>query len=309
MLEHRRAGIFGDCVVDSSVEASRCRCGAERPNPWRLKARRGHTPAKKSREKAVKGGRDLPKNIFHVRLRTMIGVVIPTASPYLTRGTPGTPLYPPGLQVRGPFLPAPVPLAAFANIAARVGGGPPPLPPLVCLLRNPTKIENISIRKSILVMDNLVYTPNSRTPNPRPVSLEPPHVPLPPRFGVLFFLLLYLSLMSLTSLPVWREDRRLFLTESMGGAYGHLPYFASVALADILLVRVLPPLAFAVVGYPLIGLNSSRDNQTCLLWFAGILVSQSRGLLRFGGGRVGRVFACLSGSLAVWGSGRGGGGG
>lgn len=46
-----------------------------------------------------------------------------------------------------------------------------------------------------------------------------------------------------------------------------------VALADILLVRVLPPLAFAVVGYPLMGLNSEPDNPGCLLWFAGILVS------------------------------------
>ena len=39
-----------------------------------------------------------------------------------------------------------------------------------------------------------------------------------------------------------------------------------------MLVRVLPPLAFAVIGYPLIGLNASPDNQSCLLWFAGILV-------------------------------------
>ncbi|CAN0017439.1 unnamed protein product, partial [Ectocarpus fasciculatus] len=91
-------------------------------------------------------------------------------------------------------------------------------------------------------------------------------------FGVLFFLLLYLALLSLTSLPVWREDRRLFLSEAMGGAYGHLPYFTSVALADILLIRVLPPLAFAVMGYPLMGLNSEPDNPGCLLWFAGILV-------------------------------------
>lgn len=95
---------------------------------------------------------------------------------------------------------------------------------------------------------------------------------LVPRFGVLFFLLLYLSLLSLTSLPVWREDRRLFLTEMMGGAYGHFPYFTSVALADILLVRVVPPLAFAVLAYPLLGLNDERDNNWCLVWFTSILV-------------------------------------
>lgn len=52
----------------------------------------------------------------------------------------------------------------------------------------------------------------------------------------------------------------------------YLPHCMQVALADILLVRVLPPLAFAVVGYPLMGLNSEPDNPACLLWFAGILV-------------------------------------
>ncbi|CAN0070216.1 unnamed protein product, partial [Ectocarpus sp. 8 AP-2014] len=92
------------------------------------------------------------------------------------------------------------------------------------------------------------------------------------RFGVLFFLLLYLSLLSLTSLPVWREDRRLFLSESMGGAYGHLPYFLSVALADVLLVRVVPPLAFAVLAYPLMGLNDYGDGKWTLFWFSVILV-------------------------------------
>lgn len=49
-----------------------------------------------------------------------------------------------------------------------------------------------------------------------------------------------------------------------------------MALADILLIRVLPPLAFAVVGYPLMGLNSEPDNPCCLLWFAFILVSALR---------------------------------
>ncbi|CAN0445330.1 unnamed protein product, partial [Hapterophycus canaliculatus] len=97
------------------------------------------------------------------------------------------------------------------------------------------------------------------------------------RLGVLFFLLLYLSLLSLTSLPVWREDRRLFLSESMGGAYGHLAFFLSVALADVLLVRVVPPLAFAVVAYPVMGLNDFPDGKWTLLWFSVILVRRGLG--------------------------------
>ena len=116
-----------------------------------------------------------------------------------------------------------------------------------------------------------------------------------PRLGVLFFLLLYLSLLSLTSLPVWREDRRLFLSESMGGAYGHLPYFTSVALADVLLVRVVPPLAFAVVAYPLMGLNDFPDGKWTLFWFALILV---RGEGREGG-REGEAGLCPHRDLLV----------
>ncbi|CAN0547931.1 unnamed protein product, partial [Ectocarpus sp. 12 AP-2014] len=108
------------------------------------------------------------------------------------------------------------------------------------------------------------------------------------RFGVLFFLLLYLSLLSLTSLPVWREDRRLFLSESMGGAYGHLPYFLSVALADVLLVRVVPPLAFAVLAYPLMGLNDYGDGKwTAFFFFGQVLANVAVALAAMGIGALG----------------------
>ena len=36
------------------------------------------------------------------------------------------------------------------------------------------------------------------------------------RLGVLFFMLLYLSLMSLSSLPIWRDEKLLFLRERDG---------------------------------------------------------------------------------------------
>ena len=56
----RRAGFFGDLVVDLFVKASRRRYGAERADPRRrpLQARRGHASAKKPRGKAVRDGRD-----------------------------------------------------------------------------------------------------------------------------------------------------------------------------------------------------------------------------------------------------------
>ncbi|CAN0036339.1 unnamed protein product, partial [Choristocarpus tenellus] len=92
------------------------------------------------------------------------------------------------------------------------------------------------------------------------------------RFGVLFFLLLYLSLLGLSSLPLWRHERRLFLHERAAGLYSHSPYFLAVAMFDLLLVRALPPLALTVLAYPLAGLNTSADGDWCLLWFAGVLV-------------------------------------
>ena len=40
------------------------------------------------------------------------------------------------------------------------------------------------------------------------------------RLGVLFFMLLYLSLMALSSLPVWRDEKLLFMRERASGVYG-----------------------------------------------------------------------------------------
>ena len=75
------------------------------------------------------------------------------------------------------------------------------------------------------------------------------------RMGALFFILLYLTLMSLSSLPVWREDRLLFLRERAAGAYGTHAYFAAVAAFEIVVLRVVPPIFFTVFAYPMIGLH------------------------------------------------------
>jgi len=50
------------------------------------------------------------------------------------------------------------------------------------------------------------------------------------RLGSLFFMLLYLTLMSLSSLPVWREDRLLFLRERANRVYGTNAYFTSMVI-------------------------------------------------------------------------------
>jgi ATP-binding cassette subfamily G (WHITE) protein 2 len=75
------------------------------------------------------------------------------------------------------------------------------------------------------------------------------------RMGALFFILMYLTLMSLSSLPAWREDRLLFLRERAAGAYGTDAYFAAVAAFEVVVLRVVPPIFFTVFAYPMVGLH------------------------------------------------------
>lgn len=90
------------------------------------------------------------------------------------------------------------------------------------------------------------------------------------RLGVLFFALLYLSLMALSSLPVWREERLLYCRERDGGLYRSHAYCLAVALFDVLPLRVVPPFFFALCAYWVIGLHPSCG--PCILWFCGVLV-------------------------------------
>ncbi|EFJ49894.1 hypothetical protein VOLCADRAFT_104135 [Volvox carteri f. nagariensis] len=93
------------------------------------------------------------------------------------------------------------------------------------------------------------------------------------RLGVLFFMLLYLSLMALSSLPIWRDEKLLFMRERASGVYGTPAYFTAVVLFDLLPMRVLPPTFFALFTFWLVGLHPSCA--TCILWFIGILVSSN----------------------------------
>ena len=51
----------------------------------------------------------------------------------------------------------------------------------------------------------------------------------------MFFIVLYLGLASLSSVPVWNENRLLFLRERASGAYSTFAYFTSVVLFDMLM--------------------------------------------------------------------------
>ncbi|GIL42172.1 hypothetical protein Vafri_236 [Volvox africanus] len=93
------------------------------------------------------------------------------------------------------------------------------------------------------------------------------------RLGVLFFMLLYLSLMALSSLPIWRDEKLLFMRERASGVYGTPAYFTAVVLFDLLPMRVVPPTFFALFTFWMVGLHPSCA--ICILWFIGILVSSN----------------------------------
>jgi len=75
------------------------------------------------------------------------------------------------------------------------------------------------------------------------------------RMGCCFFILLFLTLMSLSSLPVWREDDLLSRREILAGAYGVDGYFISQIAFDVIVVRAIPPLFFSLATYFCVGLH------------------------------------------------------
>lgn len=58
-----------------------------------------------------------------------------------------------------------------------------------------------------------------------------------------------------SSLPLWREERALFLREQASGVYSTTAYFLTVVFFDIIPLRILPPCMFTAISYPLIGLQ------------------------------------------------------
>lgn len=69
-------------------------------------------------------------------------------------------------------------------------------------------------------------------------------------------MLLYLSLLCLTSLAAWRKQMSLFVHERASGAYGAAAHLAAAASVDALACRVLPPVLLAVAVRPLAGLRA-----------------------------------------------------
>ena len=82
------------------------------------------------------------------------------------------------------------------------------------------------------------------------------------RFAGFFFVILYLSLVSLSSIPVWQSERGLFLRERAAGLYGTPAYVVTAVAADLVFMRMIPPLILGLVAYPLMGLRGGVGHQT-----------------------------------------------
>ena len=78
------------------------------------------------------------------------------------------------------------------------------------------------------------------------------------RTGLLFFIVIYFSLISMSSIGAIVNDKDTFLRERAAGLYTTQPFFASKVLCDILPLRVLPPVLFGLIVYPMCGLHEGR---------------------------------------------------
>ena len=90
------------------------------------------------------------------------------------------------------------------------------------------------------------------------------------RLGSIFFILLFLAFMSLSSLPIWREQWCLYRAERASGLYSTTAYFFSTLFFDFVPLRIMPAFFFGLVAYPMIGLHDRCDN--CITVFVGVLV-------------------------------------
>ena len=90
------------------------------------------------------------------------------------------------------------------------------------------------------------------------------------RMGCLFFILIYLALMSLSSIPIWRDQHILFIRETASQVYDTPAYYTAVMLFDILPMRVFPPCFFGFFTYWMVGLH--KDCTLCLSYFLVILI-------------------------------------
>lgn len=80
------------------------------------------------------------------------------------------------------------------------------------------------------------------------------------RLGMFFFVLALFGFSTLTSLTVFAQERLLFMRERAKGYYRPVSYFAAKVFFDIVPLRLIPPMIFAAIVYPMTGLVAEWPN-------------------------------------------------
>jgi hypothetical protein len=120
------------------------------------------------------------------------------------------------------------------------------------------------------------------------------------RFASFFFTILYLSLASLSSLPVWQEERALCARERAAGVYSSGAYLACTIAFDLLTMRVLPTVFLATIGYSMMGLRAGLGHRI-RYWAAITLcnVASASASMAIGAASTSTSVANTIGSLSV----------
>lgn len=100
----------------------------------------------------------------------------------------------------------------------------------------------------------------------------------------MFLLLLYLSLLCLTSLAAWRKQMALYVHERASGVYGAAGYLVAATSVDALACRIIPPVLIALIVQPMAEL---RD---------GSMLGLAGGLIAFNLALAGVLAACGAGA-------------
>ncbi len=111
------------------------------------------------------------------------------------------------------------------------------------------------------------------------------------RAGLLFFVNAFLMIVTLPSIDTFFAERSVFLREKGAGFYSPSSYFVAKALADVLPLRLFPPILFSIIVYPMTGL---RGPINYFFWFMLICI-----LISFCATGMCLLISSLSPSVAV----------
>jgi hypothetical protein len=90
------------------------------------------------------------------------------------------------------------------------------------------------------------------------------------RLGLFFFSIFFFSFLSLSAIPLFKEERLVFMKERASGYYSPEPYFFAKIMFDFVPQRIVPPLIYACITYSLCGLRIETE---AFLLYSGTLVS------------------------------------